>query len=127
MWPARMAAGLLALGLGSPGMYGVMPYTVRRRTREIGIRIALGAARSHVWAWWRGRGMARLKAGVVLGLTGALAVTRFAAAVMFDVSPTEPATFAIVTGLLLGTAWLVCHMPSRRAARADQIVAPRYE
>jgi ABC-type antimicrobial peptide transport system permease subunit len=104
-----------------------MAYTVSRRTREIGIRIALGAARSHVLGMVVGQGMALVVAGVVVGLAGALAVTRFAAAVMFGVDPTEPATFAVVVGLLLMTAFLACYIPSRSAARVDPVVALRYE
>jgi putative ABC transport system permease protein len=133
LWAPRMAAellgafGLLALGLASIGIYGVMAYTVTQRTREIGIRIALGAARGSVLGMVVRQGMSLVIAGVVLGLGGAVAVTRFASAVMFGVDPTEPATFAAVTALLLLTALLACLIPSRRAARVDPVVALRYE
>jgi putative ABC transport system permease protein len=133
LWAPRIAAGLLsafgllALGLASIGIYGVMAYTVTQRTREIGIRIALGAARASVLGMVVRQGMTLVVAGVVCGLLGAVAVTRFAAAVMFGVNPTEPMTFAAVTALLLVTALLACLIPSRRAARVDPVVALRYE
>ena len=133
LWAPRLAAGLLgifgllALGLASIGIYGVMAYTVSQRTREIGIRMALGAEKSDVLGMVVRQGMLLVGAGVALGLAGAMAVTRFAVSVLFGVSATEPLTFAVVTMLLLGAALLACYIPSRRAAKVDPVVALRWE
>src|ERR1044072_7715043 len=94
--------GMLALGLASIGIYGGVAYTVTQRTREIGIRIALGAARGSVLGMVVRQGMSLVLAGVLMALAGGVAIRRFAASVMFGVDPTEPATFAAVPGLLLG-------------------------
>jgi putative ABC transport system permease protein len=117
----------LALVLAAVGLYGVMSYTVAQRTAEIGIRMALGAQRRDVMQAVLGQGMILTALGLVLGLAGALAVTRAAAKLLFGVSPTDPATFASIAAILAVVAFLACYIPARRAMKVDPIVALRCE
>jgi putative ABC transport system permease protein len=117
------AAGLLA-GLG---IYGVMAYTVAQRTREIGIRMALGAGGSRVLRLVIRRALVVIVLGLVLGLGGAMGLTRVLESELFEVSPTDPMTFTIVTIGLTVVALLACLVPTRRAMRVDPTVALRYE
>ncbi len=120
-------AGSVALLLGTVGIYGVISYSAAQRTREIGIRMALGAQAADVRRMVLGQGMMLAGVGIALGLAGSLAVTRVVRALLFETSPTDPLTFAGVVPLLAAAALLACWLPARRAMRADPIVALRYE
>jgi putative ABC transport system permease protein len=120
-------AGSVALLLGAVGIYGVIAYIAAQRTREIGIRIALGAQAADVRRMVLGQGMKLAGAGIAVGLIGSLAVTRVTRALLYDTSPTDPLTFAGAVPLLLAAALLACWVPARRAMRADPIVALRSE
>ncbi len=120
-------AGSVALLLGAVGIYGVMAYITAKRTREIGIRVALGAQAADVRRMVLGQGMMLAGAGIAIGLIGALGVTRVMRALLYETSPTDPLTFAGVVPLLLAAALLACWVPARRAMRADPIVALRCE
>jgi len=117
----------VALLLASIGIYGVMAYTVAQRTREIGIRIALGAEPANIFRTVIGRSAALILAGVAAGLAGALAVTRVLTKLLFEIKPTDPATFAVVTAVLVLIALLASYIPARRATSVDPMVALRYE
>jgi putative ABC transport system permease protein len=121
------AFAALALLLGSVGIYGVMAYMVSRRTREIGIRMALGARPGDVLKAIMNRGVALTAAGLALGLAGALAASRALASLLFEVSPTDPPTLAAVAILLAAAALFACYWPARRATRVDPMVTLRYE
>src|ERR1041385_307166 len=121
------AFGALALALASIGIYGVISYIVGQRTREIGIRIALGAPKSHVIMMVLGHGTKLILIGLVAGVAAALALTRLMATLLFGVSPTDPLTFAGVASVLALVALLACSMPIRRATRVNPIVAFRSE
>jgi putative ABC transport system permease protein len=116
-----------ALLLAGVGIYGVMAYFVSQRTREIGIRVALGAAPRHISRLILGRGMALTAAGIVLGIIGAAALTRFLATLIFGVAPMDPLTFVMGAAVLGGVALAACYIPARRAMRVDPMVALRYE
>jgi predicted permease len=120
-------AGAMALILGAVGLYGVIAYSVSQRTREIGIRVALGAERRHVLSLVLNEGMLVILAGLAIGLAASLLLTRFLASLLFGVSPTDPLTFAGVAFLLTVVALSACYIPARRATRVDPMLALRYE
>ena len=117
----------IALALSIVGIYGVTAYTVSQRTREIGIRAALGAQRAELFGLLLRQGMLLVLCGVVTGVLASLAFTRFLASLLFEVQPTDPLTFATVVLLLVAAAAAACFFPARRAMRVDPVVALRYE
>jgi predicted permease len=133
LWLVRAAAGLLsilgglALVLAVVGLYGVKAYSVARRTREIGIRLALGAEPRRVLALVVGEGLATILLGAGFGLLLAFGLGRLCAGLLFQVSPFDPLAFTIAPAVLIGTALLACYLPARRASRVDPLVALRTE
>jgi predicted permease len=119
--------GLLALALVSIGLYGVMSYTVARRTHEIGVRMALGAQSGNVLRMIMGESMLLVLIGSAVGLAAALATTRLVAGMLYELTPNDPLTIALATLLLLVVAALAGWLPARRAARVDPMVALRQE
>ncbi len=119
--------GVLAMILASIGLYGVVAFSVAQRTREVGIRVALGAPRSRVVKMVVMEGMALVTAGVVIGLGLGMAATRPLSGLLIDVPAADPLTFAGVSLLLAGVAFIASYVPARRAARVDPMVARRYE
>jgi predicted permease len=119
-----IAAGM-ALLLGVVGIYGVISYSISQRTREIGIRIALGAPREKVSGLFVRDGLLLSGIGVACGVAAAIPLTRLMTALLFDVQPLDPVTYLIVAGLLLGAALLASYLPARRATRVDPLQALR--
>ncbi len=133
LFPYRMAAvvlgsfGVLAVVLAAIGIYGVMSYVVAGRTREVGVRVALGAARSDVLLLIMKQGMSLALIGLAAGLLMGFGVARLIVKLLFGVNPTDPVTFVGVFVLLGLVAALACYLPARRATKVDPLVALRYE
>jgi predicted permease len=129
----RMAAtllsifGLLALALAALGLYGVMTYAVSQRTRELGIRISIGAARGDVLKLILGQAVTLAAIGMAGGLLTALAVTRFAANLLYGIGPADPLTFTLIAVMLFAVAVVAGYLPARRATRIDPMIALRTE
>jgi predicted permease len=121
------AFSAIAMSLAAIGIYGVMAYSVAQRTQEIGVRVALGATTRNVLSMVVGEGLRMTVFGLAVGLTGAFWLTRWMASLLFEVSATDPLTFAIVGIALTAVGLLACFVPARRAAKVDPMVALRYE
>ena len=133
LFPARMGAALLAafgvlgLLLASVGLYGVVAYSVSQRTREVGIRMAIGASRRDVLSLVTREGMALVAAGLTLGITTALFAARGLGSLLYGIAPNDPLTFVAVALVLATVALAANLLPARRATRVDPMVALRYE
>jgi ABC-type antimicrobial peptide transport system permease subunit len=131
LWAARLGAtllglfGLLALALAAGGVYGVMAYAVSQRTREIGVRMALGASVTGVqWLVLR-QGLVLTGAGVMLGVACGVALGRLIVGLLYGVSPYDPVTLTAIPALLLLVSALAIYIPARRASRVDPVIALR--
>ncbi len=133
VWQSRVWGLLLgifsaiALVLATAGIYGVMAFFVTQRTREIGVRIALGAQWRDILKLILRSGMLLVITGLTIGLAGALALTRLMTTLLFEVSPTDPATFGAVAFCVIVATLLACYIPARRASKVDPLTALRYE
>ena len=121
------AFAFLALVLASVGLYGVMALTVTQRTRELGIRMALGAERTNIFRLVLGHGMSLMAIGIIVGVIGAVGVGRVLVSILYNVRALDPATVATAVFSLLAVALIACCVPARRATRVDPIVALRTE
>jgi putative ABC transport system permease protein len=117
----------IALVLATAGVFGVMAFSVSRRTREIGVRVALGASSREVVGMILGQGLRMVLIGILIGLAASLALTRVIQSLLFGVTVTDPLTFAAVVLLLISAALLACYIPARRATKVDPMVVLRYE
>ena len=133
IWQSRVWGLLLgifsavALVLATAGIYGVMAHFVTQRTREIGVRIALGAQWRDVLKLVLKSGVVLVTTGLIIGLAGALALTRLMTSLLFEVSPTDPLTFGVVALCVIVATLLACYIPARRATKVDPLIALRYE
>ena len=133
IWQPRLYAMLFAVFAGGAlllaliGIYGVMAFLVQTRTHEIGVRMALGATARDVFKLIVGRGMKLTVIGVVIGVVGAIALTRLMQGLLFNISATDPVTFVLISILLSLAAFFACYIPARRASKVDPLVALRYE
>jgi len=133
LFPARIAGivlstfGLLAVVLAATGVFGIVSYAVSRRTREIGIRMALGASTGQVFSVVLARVAWLLAAGIVAGLGFALAAGRFFSQILYGVSPNDPVSYALAAGLMAVVALAACWFPARRAIAVDPMIALRTE
>jgi putative ABC transport system permease protein len=131
--PARWSTTLLgtfaaiALVMAALGVFGVLSFLVTQRTRELGIRIALGAAPAAVRRMVVGQGLGLAASGLALGLAGAYALTRLMTSLLYGVAPTDPITYVGVAALLVGIAAIASYLPARRATRVDPMIALRSE
>jgi predicted lysophospholipase L1 biosynthesis ABC-type transport system permease subunit len=119
--------GILAVTIASIGLFGLLSYSVARRTNEIGIRMALGAQRTAVVSLVMSESIAMVVGGIAVGLAGVAVTGRLIASLLYGLSPTDPATIAAATLLMLAVSALAGYLPARRAARVDPMVALRYE
>src|SRR5690606_41250058 len=120
-------AGTMALLLGVVGIYGVISYSISQRTREIGIRTALGAQRPPVRGTFLQQGLWLVAIGIVAGLAASVPVARLLSTLLFGVSPLDPATYAVVSLILIAAALLATYLPTRRATRVEPVEALRSE
>jgi putative ABC transport system permease protein len=131
--PARLAGivsaafGLLALALATVGIYGVVAYSVAQRTREMGIRLALGATPGDVLRLVLGQGMRLVALGIVIGAAGALGLAQLVGGFLYDVHAADPGSYLAATALLTAMAIVSCYLPARRATRVDPMAALRHE
>src|SRR6185503_1602603 len=119
--------GLMAVVLASAGIYGVVSYTVSQRTREIGVKIALGADRADVLKSVLRQGLVLAAISLAIGIPASIGLTRLMGTLLFGVHPADPVTLAGVTLLTVAIALIACYVPARRAASVDPIVALRYQ
>ena len=120
-------AGAMALLLGVVGIYGVISYTVSQRTREIGIRMALGAQRRAITSMFVRGGLVLTAIGVGFGLVSAFVAMRLMSSLLFNVSPVDPLTYGVITVAIVAVAYVACYLPSRRASSVDPVDALRAE
>jgi ABC-type antimicrobial peptide transport system permease subunit len=119
--------GIVGLALACVGLYGIMAYSVARRTHELGVRMALGAQKGEILKMIMAHGLRLTLIGLAIGAAGALALTRLMTNLLYGVRPSDPLTFTAVSLLLMMVALLACYIPARRAMKVDPMVALRYE